>query len=129
MNRTAQLTQREEGVSSASPPFLPILIDRIYRQLLLSQIVRIEAAGCYSWIYTRNGERFLTTQNILSLQVRLSGFWRVHRSHLINPLYILRPVQREGKLHLSTGYQAPIARRRRRQIRLQLRLLTYSHSY
>lgn len=63
----------------------------------LKNIVRFEAAGNYSWVYTKNKNRLLVSRNIGQLEdvVGGCGFFRPHRSHLIN-LHYLKGVRRQG---------------------------------
>ncbi|MFC5409133.1 LytR/AlgR family response regulator transcription factor [Larkinella bovis] len=81
-----------------------------------NSIIRIEAQGSYSLIYTRNGERYLVSGNLSRLGARFKGFVRIHRSHLINPAFVNRsaPWLIRESLHfmqLANGESVPVSRR------------------
>jgi two-component system, LytTR family, response regulator len=60
----------------------------IYEEI--SNIVRLQADGRYSNIYTLSGKKYLVTKNLGEFDKLLTpySFLRVHHSHLINPNHI-----------------------------------------
>ena len=56
----------------------------------ISDIIRIEADGAYSIIYTLNGKKCMTSKPLKDYEMQLStaGFYRTHTSHLINISHI-----------------------------------------
>ncbi|MEO0471419.1 MAG: LytTR family DNA-binding domain-containing protein [Bacteroidota bacterium] len=98
---------------------IPIQKGRIF--LRVSQIVRCEADGAYTWIYPLDEKRVLSTQNLGEYEKLLPGaeqtgehtFFRVHYSHLVNLHYIREFDRYENELLLTNGYRLPIAQRRK----------------
>ncbi|GAB3927838.1 hypothetical protein GCM10028804_33610 [Larkinella terrae] len=80
-------------------------------------IVRIQAQGNYSQVYTQSGQVYLIAVTLLKMEQRLPDFCRIHKSHLINPDYV-GPIQRRVKanthLLLTTGDAVPISRHLRK---------------
>lgn len=77
-------------------------------------IVRIEASGNYATVYTLQGKQYLLSKSLGTLSRQLPQFWRVHKSHLVNPDYIIGSIQsvrRKSVLRLTTGVTVPVARR------------------
>ncbi|WP_425276946.1 LytR/AlgR family response regulator transcription factor [Spirosoma oryzicola] len=84
------------------------------RYVPASLILRIEGYGNYSWIYTKNGERYLVSKTLSYLELHLPFFWRVHKSHLVNPQYIqgcIASVRRNSLLRLNNNQSVTVARR------------------
>ncbi len=51
-------------------------------------VVYISSSGKYSEVFTRNENSYLLPDSITSLAERLDGFVRIHRSIIVNPLFI-----------------------------------------
>ncbi|GAB3317862.1 hypothetical protein GCM10027299_09290 [Larkinella ripae] len=80
----------------------------------INQIIRVQSEGSYSRVYILTGQEYLIAVTLLKVSQRLPGFWRVHKSHLVNPMYVdqIRKTQKQGRfVLLSTGEKIPIARR------------------
>jgi two-component system LytT family response regulator len=80
----------------------------------VNQIVRVEGAGNYSRIHTQSGQVYLMAVTLRLVSERLPGFWRVHKSHLVNPQYVDRVRKTAGLgryVLLITGGTVPVARR------------------
>jgi two-component system LytT family response regulator len=81
----------------------------------LSDIVRLEANGNYTNIFTKSG-KYVASRTLKEYDSILSGssFFRVHKSHLINLDKILRYVQGEGGyVVMDGGASIEVARRRK----------------
>lgn len=82
----------------------------------LSDVVRCEADGNYTKIYTSRLEVILTSKTLKEYDTLLTefGFERVHHSHLVNMRHIKKYINRDsGYLHMSDGSQIPIAQRKK----------------
>lgn len=93
---------------------LAVSVGQLVRYIPASLILRIEGYGNYSWVYVRNGERYLVSKTLSYLESQLPMFWRVHKSHLINPLYIVgsvSTVRRNSLLRLNNNQSVTVARR------------------
>jgi two-component system LytT family response regulator len=80
----------------------------------VNQIVRIEALSNYSKIYFAIGKPLVISKVLLWCQNRLPQemFARVHRSHLVNKLYIEKIHGGEYKtLQLTNGERVAVSRR------------------
>ena len=82
--------------------------------LPLRDIVRIEGERNYSFVYLTKQKKKLSSKTVGQLEELLQGkgFFRIHKSHLVNRLHITEP---PGQLlvRMSDGAELPIARRRR----------------
>jgi two-component system LytT family response regulator len=82
--------------------------------LNIREIVRIEADGSYSKVYTTDAKCRMVTKNLKSLEGALEGepFFRCHNSHLINIEFIKKfiPTKDKGSLEMTDGSNVPVAR-------------------
>ncbi|WP_425276932.1 LytR/AlgR family response regulator transcription factor [Spirosoma oryzicola] len=93
---------------------LAVSVGQLVRYVPASLILRIEGCGNYSWVYTRNGERYLVSKTLSHLELQVPTFWRVHKSHLVNPQYIqdcIASVRRNSLLKLNNNQSVTVARR------------------
>ncbi len=83
-------------------------------QLILRNIIRIEGERNYSFIYLKNQKKILSTKTLGDLEYLLSskGFFRSHKSHLINSTHI-QNYPNSSLVMLSDGSSIPIARRKK----------------
>lgn len=58
--------------------------------ILINDIVRCEADGKYTYIFLKNGKKFLSSKNLKEFESALTeyNFFRIHHSHLVNLIYI-----------------------------------------
>ena len=87
-------------------------------RLVLKNIVRIEGERNYSYIYLASNKKKLTTKTIGDIEELLNdkGFFRCHKSHLINKIHITS-YQNSILVILSDETEIPIARRRKEAFR------------
>jgi len=81
-----------------------------------NNITHCESDGSYCTIYTTDEEQIVTSRPLKDFDEMLtgSGFYRVHRSFLINLSHIKRFDKAEGgTLILSNNYKIPVASRKR----------------
>lgn len=84
-------------------------------KLILKDIVHIEGDRNYSYIHLQNATKKLVTKTLSDLEELLDskGFYRCHRSHILNREHI---VKTKGiSVELSNNVQVPISRRKKKQ--------------
>jgi two-component system LytT family response regulator len=89
----------------------------------VAEIEWIEADDYYAAVHAR-GRRHLIRESLASLEARLPGFVRVHRSAIVNLARVREVRARPGEdpaVVLHDGTQLPLSRRRRRQVAAALR--------
>lgn len=82
----------------------------------LDDVVRCEADGNYTKIFTTKLEVILTSKTLKEYDTLLAefGFERVHNSHLVNMRHIKKYLNRDsGYLQMSDSSQIPIAQRKK----------------
>jgi two-component system LytT family response regulator len=81
-------------------------------KLVLKDIVRIEGDRNYSYIHLKNGSKKLVTKTLSDLEELLDnkGFYRCHKSHIINSEHI---IDAKGlSVQLSDTSKLPVSRRK-----------------
>lgn len=116
INRYRAFVKRNDK-SEINGNFEPTLILQTHEgelQLILRNIIRIEGDRNYSCIYLKNQKKKLTTKTLGDFEDLLSekGFFRSHKSHLINATHI-RSNPNSSLVMLSDGSSIPIARRKK----------------
>ncbi len=81
-------------------------------------ISRIEGDRNYSIIHLSSGKKELVSKTLSDIEMMLDGkgFFRIHKSHLINKLYIRRTTNNDH-IELVSGTQLPISRRRKTEFK------------
>ncbi|MEM9919732.1 MAG: LytTR family DNA-binding domain-containing protein [Bacteroidota bacterium] len=80
------------------------------------QIIRLEADGKYTRIILKSQKEILASKNIKAFEQQLptSHFYRIHRSHLINLMYVRQYIKGEGGyLIMEDGSNLKLAKNRR----------------
>lgn len=118
------LTPYFTPVLAASPPTEPSLtlpFPHGRQQVPLSQIVRFEGVGNYTYCYFLNESPLLVALSLKIIQGRLpaDAFIRTHRKHLLNTQHIQAVLTARWTILLTTGEQFPVARRRVSLLRLK----------
>ncbi|MCK8494615.1 LytTR family transcriptional regulator [Spirosoma sp. RP8] len=111
--------QTGQGVSPATPDPSAIAADLI---------VRIEGRSNYAIVHTKDGKAHLIAKGLSVLEKQLPTFWRVHKSHLVNPHYVagsVGSVRFNALLRLTTGFSVPVSRRQRAAICAKLNPLSF----
>lgn len=103
------------GGSSEAHRSLAFSCGRTHRLLAPERIVSIEAEGNFSWVVT-DIQRVLISESMKSLEARLRifGFVRVHKGHMVN-LRHLRSVG-ASEVTLSDGRRLPIGKVYRQEL-------------
>ncbi|MBO0952527.1 LytR/AlgR family response regulator transcription factor [Fibrella forsythiae] len=84
-------------------------------RLALTDIVRLEGAGNYTYIHTRDQRRYLSSKTLKRLEPMLPGstFCRIHKSSIVNLEYLTKiTFDNPPHLFLISGEPIAIARRR-----------------
>lgn len=92
----------------------------------IRRIDRLEAEAAYTRIHRSDGVPLVSSRNLayFEAQLKVHGFMRVHKSHLIPLDAVLAWEQREGGIRLACGSLIPLARSRRESF--QHRMADYS---
>lgn len=111
-NRYGEMLQsRKENTGKLA---LPIKDGIVY--LSISEIVRVESDGAYSIFYTDCGKKHLSSKNLGEYEEILPayGFFRVHRSHIINVKKVKKFIRSDGNfIEMEDGSRVEIARRKK----------------
>ncbi len=112
-NKYAELVQSRKMEHSGKLA-LPIKDGIIY--LSITEIVRVESDGAYSIFYTTCGKKYLSSKNLGEYEEILPalGFFRVHRSHMINVKKVKKFIRGDGNfIEMEDGSMVEIARRKK----------------
>ncbi|MCX6235488.1 MAG: LytTR family DNA-binding domain-containing protein [Bacteroidetes bacterium] len=85
----------------------------------MQNITFCESDGCYTVIHTTGGEKILISKILREFDDMLSesGFYRVHKSYLINLSHIIRFEKQEGGyIILTSGEKVPVSFRKREEL-------------
>lgn len=106
---------------NAAAPVLRFKVGRELRYVRLEDIVGIEAANQYANLHLRSGAPILASYSLNEFHAKLNAddFFRVHRSALVNRIYI--EAIRAGpdqvlRLHMKGGAIVPVSRRFRQTL-------------
>ncbi len=87
-----------------------------YEVLQLADIMRFEAQGNYTTVITSEGNRLTVSKLIQDYELLLhgEGFYRIHKTHLINLRHVRRFVRAKGSfVIMSDGAKVDVAVRKR----------------
>jgi len=85
----------------------------------MQDITHCESDGCYTLIHTVSGEQILVSKTLHEYDIMFSehGFYRVHKSYLINLSHVRRFEKQEGGyIILKNDHKIPVASRRREEL-------------
>lgn len=101
---------------------LAFLCGRSHRLLAPERIVSIEADGNFSWVSTDDAPRIMISESMKSLEARLRifGFLRIHKGHMVNLRYL--HAIGAAEVTLSDGRRLPLGKMYRQDLlRLSMR--------
>lgn len=90
-----------------------------YNIVEVSDIVRCEADGNYTNVYFNNGTRLLDSKTLKEYEelLREHGFFRIHKSHLINLAYISNLEKaKNGNVGMKDDSTLPVAPQKRKHL-------------
>ncbi len=88
------------------------------RFIRISEIIRCQADGNYTWFHLKNGEKILVTTTLKEYDELLNShnFFRIHHSHLVNLDAVSRYKRGEGGFAiLEDGSEIEVSRRRKEE--------------
>jgi DNA-binding LytR/AlgR family response regulator len=90
-------------------------------RFVLKDIIRIEGERNYSYTYLVNNKKKLTTKTLGDLEELLDdkGFFRCHKSHLVNLVHIQSGIKAYA-VTLSKGEKMPVSRRKKEAFKIWL---------
>jgi DNA-binding LytR/AlgR family response regulator len=86
--------------------------------LPMADLMFLQGEGNYCWLYWKGGQRMLSSRTLKHYAAQLPAAWfvRSHRNCIVNLHYIeymkYITTTKCGLLHLRTGVELPISRRR-----------------
>lgn len=83
------------------------------KYVLISNILRCEADGAYTFFYFKDGDKVLVSKVLkeYSELLEANGFIRTHQSHLVNLAYIKSWLREDGgMLLMENGVKIPVSR-------------------
>ena len=86
--------------------------------VMIKDILRVESSSNYSRIYLSGGQNLLVTKLLKDFEEILlpHGFFRVHKSHLINLGYIRKYIRGDGgQIVMENGDMVDVARRKKEE--------------
>lgn len=85
----------------------------------MTHIVRLEGRGNYTAFILQDGQQLVYSKTISLFETRLEfPFVRVHKSTIINLLYLSESVQKDNKdLFMTDGFRVEVSRRRRGHVK------------
>ncbi len=107
-------SQYKNNVSAAPSLAVPTIEGLLFYDL--DEIIRIEASGAYTIIFSIKREKVVSSKNIkeYELQLPVDNFYRVHNSHIINIKRLLKYDKgRGGVLTMEDGSVVELATRRK----------------
>jgi two-component system, LytTR family, response regulator len=85
----------------------------------IQNITLCESDGCYTVVHTVAGEKIMVSRILREFDDMLSesGFYRIHKSYLINLSHITRFEKQEGgSIILTNGMKVPVSSRKRAEL-------------
>ena len=116
-----QLHALEENIRSIVGQKHKVILKTIDNIYLIEQndIISCESDGCYTVFYTTRGEKIMVTGILKEFDELLGeyGFYRVHKSFLINLIHVIRFEKQDGGfVVLSDNRKVPVASRKREEL-------------
>ncbi len=113
---TTQIQQALQNLKTEDPGKQVLILNLQEGQLRLpiKNIVRLEGERNYSLIYLKNRPKKLASKTLADFEEILQdkGFFRSHRSHLVNFLHIDRYPDKT-RIIMSDGLELPVSRRKK----------------
>lgn len=96
-----------------------------YVSVNLKDIIYCEASGNYTFVYTTNGEKYLTSKNLKRIEdlIEDEAFLRVHRATLINMKHI-KSISKDVTIYMSNGREILTSVRNKKKVLSLYKLFT-----
>lgn len=87
---------------------------------MIPDIIRLEGDSAYTHIHLKEGKRFIASKTLKYMEEMLDGqgFFRTHKSHLINTAHLSQVSADHSKAIMSDGSEVEVARRKKDEIKL-----------
>jgi two-component system LytT family response regulator len=94
----------------------------------LDEIVLFVANGSYSEVILENNKRIIASKNLHWFEQKASDqiFFRVHKSYIINLLFVRKVFHNEFKIELQNGRCIPLSRGKKQELWKRLESLNRS---
>lgn len=85
------------------------------KRLPASEIIYLKSDVNYTHVYLKSGKQITVAKTLKEMEPRftIAGFFRTHKSYLINTEYIIGYCPIECKVSLDGGFKAIVSRRRK----------------
>lgn len=116
------ISQRLEGLfntlNKQNPAFPKLALSTMegLEFVRIDQIVRCESSSNYTYVHTADGKQRLVSKTLGDVEKMLDQhqFHRIHKSHLVNLLYIQKYIRgKTGTLILDDGTSIPVSRQKK----------------
>lgn len=90
-----------------------------YELIQTDEIIRCQGTGSYTDFYLTENRKYTVSKNIGEFEIQLQnkGLFRVHASHIINPVFARRYLKEDGGyVVMQDGAQVPVSRRKKDEV-------------
>jgi len=103
--------------SSFTVRILKVLSGNEIHHIPVAQIIRLEAKSNYTYIYVVDHKKLMMAKVLSAYETLLAplGFIRVHRSHLVNPLYV-QTIHMTGEVVMADDSRVVVSRRKKKMV-------------
>ena len=103
------------GQQAMDNPVITLSTSTSFEFIPVSEVLRCEAQGAYSFVFTKGGHKVMVSKVIKEFEGLLKdfGFYRVHQSHLINLSEIRAYDKQNAAIVLKNGTALPVAKSRK----------------
>jgi two-component system LytT family response regulator len=114
-----------QNLKKEQPEVLALPTGTGLEYILIDNILFIEAKGSYSSVFLKNKENHLVSKGLYEFQELLGehGFFKIHKSFLINPKYIKQYIRTDSMVMMSDGTFLPISERNKPVFMLKMKQL------
>lgn len=109
----------KENLSSGTFSKIALPTTEGYTFLKRDEIIRCEASGNYTIFYLKSGIKYVITKTLKHYEEMLTeyGFFRVHKSHLINLKYVEKFIRgKQGYVEMVDGKMIEVSSRKREDL-------------
>jgi two-component system LytT family response regulator len=113
-----QLDTMKQYMDEQKSDHIIINTEKEYCRLSITNILRLEADGNYSHIWTRQGKKYMVSKGLKHFETLFGKlFFRVHHSHLVNLRSITRVVTSpDYAVELQNGERCPVSQRKKKEL-------------
>ncbi|MFA6925354.1 MAG: LytTR family DNA-binding domain-containing protein [Bacteroidales bacterium] len=84
----------------------------------ITDIIYLQAEGCYTKIYLNNGEKTVISKNILEIEKLLDSkhFFRTHKSYVVNLQFIKKFSRQKGYVEMLNNSKIEVSHRKKAEL-------------